>query len=291
MINSQSSVEFVQSRQGIASLEVVMALPIIMLLWMFIFWVGLFFLNYTEVTIGARREAWIKRDQPRQSADAFDFGKIDAVSETQRRPTKFGPFGQVAVEHTHEALVGSWDYRTIPLDRQMHWELYTRLGGRMLEGKLTQFRDLRRLMSGLTSGESAASALGAGGQLGGIVSQHDTLNGALGQKLEAGKLAGMAKINEFKDNVRQLESDRKRILDSETKLATEVDGLQQALERDKQEKKLTAEMKQKMQSRINEIQTKERPDLEKQLAKVGQDIDFYRTSAASQEAILNNLGQ
>jgi len=292
MNRSQCKIESGPDRRGIAPLEMVMALPIIILLWAFIFWLGLFFLNWTDVTVGARREAWLKRDQPSSRADAFDFKKIDTVKENQRRPVKFGPFGNNPVpEHTHEVLVGAWDYRAIPLDRQMHWELYPRLGGKMLAGKWDLLRGQldvgKQMISGLTNVNSAASFLGEGGQYADIVNQQGSLNGAFGQKLDSAKLESAGKIKELRDKAGQLESDRKQIVDSREQLTQEVRGLEQAIEKDKQEKKLTAEMKKKLQDRIDVIRDKELPSLEKDLTRVNGEIKFNRSSATAQEAILN----
>jgi TadE-like protein len=123
--------------RGMAPLEFVMALPILLLLMVGIVWLGFFVIGQTEVTIEARNKAWKKRFVnekqvpfmfPTGIGDAKNPeypGDADYVTETSTTKVEVSPiFAMIpGPKSSHTILAGSWDHSAMPFDKPADWKL------------------------------------------------------------------------------------------------------------------------------------------------------------------------
>ena len=109
---------------GIATLEFVMAMPVLLLLMVALTWLGYSVIGQTEVIIEARNKAWQKRftnasDKPLvfPTAKGLYSREKDYVTEMASKQVKVSPVfdGLPGPSSTHTILAGSWDYSAMPL--------------------------------------------------------------------------------------------------------------------------------------------------------------------------------
>ncbi len=175
-------------RRGMAPLEFVMALPILLLMMVGIVWLGFFVIGQTEVIIEARNKAWGKRFEndkqvplmfPTALGDVKNpeyAGDADYVTEEATTKVDVSPvFAMVpGPRSSHMILAGSWDYRVMKFDKPPDWNLVKYALVNALTGKLQTAGAILNNMSELltdivaqAAAAAAASLAGAGGGGGG----------------------------------------------------------------------------------------------------------------------------
>ena len=114
-----------QHRQGIATLELVMCMPVLLVLMIGIVWLGYSVIGQSAVTIDARYKAWDKRFDEGNS-EALRFLDDDFVTEDSTEEINISPlFDDVSPpESSHDVGIGPWDHNKIDLNRFPNWELY-----------------------------------------------------------------------------------------------------------------------------------------------------------------------
>jgi hypothetical protein len=128
-----------KARAGIATLEFVMALPVLLLLMVAITWLGFSVIGQTEVLVEARNEAWGERfknaaDNPLSfpllpEHDLPFLPKYvaseDYVTKTASKKVEVSPIFNAlpGPKAGHTILAGSWDYEAMPLDTPPDFKL------------------------------------------------------------------------------------------------------------------------------------------------------------------------
>jgi hypothetical protein len=173
----------VRRYRGMAPLEFVMALPILLLLMVGIVWLGFFVIGQTEVIIEARNKAWKKRfvnekqvplmfptalgdiENPEYPGDA------DYVTETATTKVDVSPiFAMVpGPKSSHTILAGSWDHSAMPFKAPPDWSLVKYALVNSLTGKLQSaasiIQNLDTVLEDIVkqaAADAAASIAGAG---------------------------------------------------------------------------------------------------------------------------------
>ena len=119
------------NRSGVATLEFVMALPLLFVLMICILWEGFWLIGQAEVLVAARNNAWKKRftnaaDSPLMFPvldDPVPLGLYKASQDyvTEKASTKVDitpAFNAIpGPESSHTILAGSWDFEAMPLNK------------------------------------------------------------------------------------------------------------------------------------------------------------------------------
>jgi len=113
------------SRRGVAEIEFVMVLPIVLLLLLVMLWTGAVAARSGEAAIRARHDAW------RQRATAvhgpFDFGDTAGgrIETTVEVPVNVSPVvnGAFVPRSTHVVHGGAWSHTAVDMDQTPNWRL------------------------------------------------------------------------------------------------------------------------------------------------------------------------
>lgn len=132
-------------RRGIATLEMVMVFPILVLLLALLMQIGSTLATQADVTIEARRAAWDRRFSD-TTAEAFDFETGGTIDEEATR----GAFVvSSAVDwfpdpnSRHSVGAGAWGHQQVDLNRSPNWEVYQTLMQKAGSQKLEEFGRVR----------------------------------------------------------------------------------------------------------------------------------------------------
>lgn len=139
-----------RARRGMAPLEFVMALPVLLLLIVGITWLGFSVIGQTEVLIEARNKAWKRRFEDASkkplmfpsgvsvAKNPFYSVEADYVTETSTKKVDVSPmFSRLpGPRASHTILAGSWDYRAMPFDKAPEWELLAKAAANGTTGDL-----------------------------------------------------------------------------------------------------------------------------------------------------------
>lgn len=111
-------------RSGVAPLELVLSLPVLLVLIVGIVWLGNSVIAQTDVTIEARYKTWKKRDGG--TGTALLFLKDDVVSDEATQTVNISPIFDDAdpPESSHDVMAGAWDFEKLPLDKAPNWKQY-----------------------------------------------------------------------------------------------------------------------------------------------------------------------
>lgn len=117
-----------QRRRGMAPLELIMVLPVILGFLIAILWLGVAMNTQAVVVVKARHDAWDKRHDGAPD-DALKFSSDQAVDVTASQKIQFMERfqGISDAKSRHVVLGGAWDYRQLPLNSQPNWKVYPRL--------------------------------------------------------------------------------------------------------------------------------------------------------------------
>lgn len=137
-------------RCGLATIEFVMALTVLLLLVVALLWSGAVLRNAAVATVAARHDAWRQRRDARPRT--FDYADVDGgrVTGAAERPVRISPLLDGRVLPRAETAVhgGSWDHRAEKLERSPNRRLYPVL----LRQAVAGLADIDGLLGGLTSG-------------------------------------------------------------------------------------------------------------------------------------------
>jgi hypothetical protein len=169
--------------RGIATLEFVLSLPVLLLLMVAITWLGFSVIGQTDVLITSRNKAWKRRfenasDKPLVfSATPAYSEDADYVTEKSSQRVQVSPIfdAMPGPEASHTILAGSWDHRAMPLDEPPNWKLdMVAVANAKTAGLQTALGDLTNLGSlieGIATdaiAQVAKDALGGSGGGGGM---------------------------------------------------------------------------------------------------------------------------
>ena len=237
-------------RDGSATLELVLSMPILLALIVGIVWLGTSVIAQTDVTIEARQNTWSQRDEP--TGTALLFLKDDVLSENATQEVDVSPLFDEAEspESSHDVMAGAWGHEKLPLDKAPNWKQYALAAANAKTGslqngyvdaqnKFSQFKNEAsnvwqsigaNLIRQVTSfGDAADSALEGGEQAG--ESEKAKASSQIKSKLNAKK----RELSQARDDLRNLDSDASDALRDVYKnrikrLKADVDDLQDDLE-------------------------------------------------------------
>ena len=179
-----------------------MCLPVIVLLFMCIMWLGKSLVAQSEVTVEARNDAWRKRYESKE-AKPFDFGRDGQVSGSATKEVHVSPvfdgFGQPQASHI--VLGGAWDHRQVD-DLNTHvnfqrWEqLAERAGVQVGDQALGAISDLGELTAGLGNKINGFTHNMFGSKL-------DRIDGLLDERKEKEKQVEEEKKKKFEEDKRK----------------------------------------------------------------------------------------
>lgn len=147
------------SHRGIATLEFVMALPVLLLLMVAITWLGFSVIGQTEVLVEARNLAWKRRFENVSNRPLIFPLKVtvpsmpvysqasDFVTERASKKVDVSPIFKMVPGPTagHTVLAGSWDWRAMPFTDPPNWDL---LGIAAVNGTAGGFQNLLSELDG-----------------------------------------------------------------------------------------------------------------------------------------------
>ena len=124
------------NRFGVATLELVLSLPVLLVLIVGVVWLGNSVVAQTEVTIQARHNAWSKRSE--SVGTALLFLKDDVVSDGATQAVEVSPLFDNAgtPESAHDVMAAAWDFEKLPLDNAPNWNQYLIAAGNAKAGSL-----------------------------------------------------------------------------------------------------------------------------------------------------------
>ena len=110
--------------RGVATLELVLCLPILLVLIVGIVWLGNSVITQTEVVIDARHRSWQQRSS--NQGTALLFLTDDIVSENSSEKVTVSPLfdGMAPPESSHDVMSDAWDFDQLPLDQAPNWKQY-----------------------------------------------------------------------------------------------------------------------------------------------------------------------
>ena len=117
------------TRPAIATLELVLAMPIILVVFVGIVWLGFSVIGQSEVTTEARHAAWAKRFD-RWQASKFDFTADDSGTGEAKRKVSVTPIltSEQGPHAKQQLAKGPWDHRLVAFDQLPNWQLYAEMG-------------------------------------------------------------------------------------------------------------------------------------------------------------------
>jgi hypothetical protein len=209
--------------RGIATLEFVMAMPMLLTLMVALVWLGYSVIGQTEVIIEARNKAWAKRfDNASGKPLIFPVDLLvaknpfypkskDYITEKASKKVNVSAmFSRLpGPESSHTILAGSWDHQAMRFDKRVNWDLHgiavVNATTGKVQGALASISNLDNILQDLVGKAmaDAASSLaskGAGGGGGNIEN--------LGSAPEGDSSA----VNDAKGQTEQQRDDTKRKL-------------------------------------------------------------------------------
>ena len=139
--------QFEQPRHGLAALEFVMCLPVLLTMFFLIMWLGLTAAAQTKMTVKARNDAWRQRfDDKSKKPFVFTTNRIQYSAERDFASGKasttvdvspmFNRFPKPEAEFT--VLSGAWDHRALPMTEPPSWTQYANAAGNAATGELQE---------------------------------------------------------------------------------------------------------------------------------------------------------
>ena len=140
-------------RAGLAAIEFVMALTVILFLLVTLVWIGRVAANTVQATVAARHEAWTRRRQAQPRS--FDFTDLEGgrVEGAATAPVHVSPLfdGMILPRSEQTIIGGSWDHRRERLSRSPNRRLYPVLLRAVLASAATDLADLEGLLGSLAN--------------------------------------------------------------------------------------------------------------------------------------------
>ncbi len=153
-----SAVKVKTSRVAVATLELVLSLPVCLALVVGLVWLGYSVIGQAEVTVEARHKAWHKRFG-QWSGTPFDFVADELTRGEASSTVEVTPILRDASgpSSRHSIETGPWDYRNVAFKSLPNWQLAADM---MLASKtvglIAEFEDIRDAMQRLRAESSAA---------------------------------------------------------------------------------------------------------------------------------------
>lgn len=147
-------------RSAIATLELVLALPVILVMLVALVWLGFSVVGQAEVAVQARHQAWSQRFEPWDQTP-FTFSTDQSVTGDASTSVNVSPlldgFGDPKASHV--VAQANWDHRSVEFRNVPNWRLYADVAiAAKREGLLSLYEDAQAAMQSLESIGSTALA-------------------------------------------------------------------------------------------------------------------------------------
>jgi hypothetical protein len=146
-------------RTGLAAIEFVMALTVILLLLVALLWIGQVAANTVGAAVEARHDAWTRR--PRARPRSFDFTDLEGgrVQGTATVPVRVSPLFDGLILPRAEQIItaGSWDHRVERFERSPNRRLYPVLLRTALASEAADMADVDGLLASFADRITAAA--------------------------------------------------------------------------------------------------------------------------------------
>tara|TARA_R110002049_G_scaffold4601_4_gene31964 strand:- start:241114 stop:241902 length:789 start_codon:yes stop_codon:yes gene_type:complete len=147
------------ARCAVATLELVLALPVLLVMLVAMVWLGYAVIGQAEVTVEARQDAWQQRFEPWSQAP-FTFSQNQQATGDASTTVNVSPLldglGDPESEHTLEQA--NWDHRSVEYKSLPNWDLYVDVSvAAKREGLMSLYEDARSLLQ--SAGGQGSSAL------------------------------------------------------------------------------------------------------------------------------------
>lgn len=195
-------------RSGVASLEVVLVLPILLLLFIVLLWMGMASSQQADVSVVARYKAWDQRNA--QKANPFDFKDAEQgeVAGSAKSPVKLSPIMDdwASPQSKHVLLAGAWQSPHVDLNESPNWNRYNELAGKGASQKLNEVDNLLKEFSAKigeaisTQVQSQVDALNPFKEL--LDDRGEEANGQIEQKKSEENQKAKAALEEQQSSVR-----------------------------------------------------------------------------------------
>ncbi len=261
-------------RRGLAELELVMVLPVILGFVFIMLWLGLSMRDQCLAVVEARHDAWSEREGNEEAA--LRFAEENVVSRKAERSVNYFRFTKQLppAQATQSVIGGSWDHRQLNLNRSPNLTV------------------LRKLMT--NSGKDAASAFGnllqqlpdLSNQLGNLVNGFQSEMSSAQSQLQEAKQRAKEKVQESIDKMEKQIQDLQNQVQGVDKGLNENQSQSQKnevrikeLDQEAKRDGLTDDEKKEIQKMRKEIQTdqdrlqREQGDLEKKRDKLTMDLN------------------
>jgi hypothetical protein len=277
-------------RRGVATVEVVMCLPVLVGLFACILQVGATVSAEAEVVAEARHLAWAQREGS-VGAVPFEFETPNPVDGSAHRSARVSPIfrGFPEPRSRHTVLAGAWDDRQVNLGRQPNWELDAKL---VPEGKVMQVQNASSDLQLFKSlGEKALQSFfdnelaGYGGKLFNIQDLLATVQGK--GEAQQQKSAGLfqTKRDKWKEDMRQTRDDieviNQKIIEKEARVKEIEEVLQ---DDDKADKK--NQLKEDERKKLEDVR---RTILDKDLPALKKDLEARKKTLKGLDDALRNV--
>jgi hypothetical protein len=252
-----------RQRAAVATLELVLCMPILLALAVAIVWLGMAVVGQSEVTVQARHQAWGKRfEQP--AGKALNFLSEDIVSGEATGEVNVSPLVDdiAPPESSHDVMADPWDHESLPLERPPHWEQYATAAVNAKTGKVqVAYTDARNQLNALQSQADTLLAQAVQQMLADLIDPADLFRSARSET----ENQGTARKQELEAELRR----RQRAMDVEVR--DEIDRLEKRKgeAQDAGEKKLLEELIKVQQNKAKRLEA-DIEDLRDDVEAIGQ---------------------
>lgn len=137
-------------KTGIATLELVMCMPVLLLLMVGIVWLGFSVVGQSQVAVEARHKAWQRRFDEGSAAALNFVGNSDFATEEATTAVNVSPLldDVSPPQSSHDVAMGTWDHNQVDLNAFPNWELYlVAVANAKTAGVQTAYVDGRNLLN------------------------------------------------------------------------------------------------------------------------------------------------
>ncbi|MEM9586237.1 MAG: hypothetical protein AAGA03_03060 [Planctomycetota bacterium] len=240
-------------RTAIATLELVMALPVVLALFVAMVWLGFAVIEQAKVTTEARHEAWKQRFQP-WTQTPFAFTETQEVTETADADVNVTQLlsGVEGAKSQHTVRQSSWDHRTTEFKSLPNWKLYadTAIAAKR-EGLMSAYQDAKSQFDQLRSLGSQALADALAEAVSDLLGPGQTFESSGSSQESRLELDQQLEKQRIEGEIRDLEQsidDQKRIID-ELKDSEEEDDQDRLWLEEKKLERLKTELKDRKETR------------------------------------------
>lgn len=201
-----------RQRNAIATLELVLSLPIILTLVVALVWLGFSVIGQAEVTVEARHAAWQRRFEP-WTQTPLAFSEHQEVSEDATMSVDVSPLFDdfTDPESSHTVEQANFDHRSVDVEPLPNWQLYVDVASAAKrEGILSQYEDAKAKFENLEAFGSNALSQTLQEIAAGLVNPGDLFGGEANAREDRLELDRDLEEEKRKGRIRNLDAEIRR---------------------------------------------------------------------------------